>query len=743
MDTQGDAFFVAFPRAGRRGRGRRRGTARARARPDPRPHGHPHRRADRDRRGLRRHRRAPRGADRRRRARRADRPLRDDRGDCSTTTSTLRDLGEHRLKDLIGAERLYQLGDGDFPPLRTLDATNLPVAASPLVGRERELDELVALLSNGTRLLTLTGPGRHREDPPRAPGRSRARRDGCATASSGCRSPASRPRALCRRRSRRRSARRDDLAGFLRGQGAPAPARQLRAPPRRRSRGQRGPRSVRAAARARDEPGSAARGRRAASTGSSRSRPRTRRRSSSSALGRSGASSRPDATVEAICRRLDGLPLAIELAAARTKLLAPEQLLERLDSALPLLTGGARDAPERQRTLRATIEWSYDLLDAGEPELFARLAVFAGAFPLDAAEEVCDADLDGLAALVDSSLLKPIGDDRFLMLETIREYALERLESSDDADEVRRAARRLLPPRSRSRRTSTASTPRRSGRSGSRPTTTTSEPPSTGSRRVTPTRALELAGALGWFWLSHGHLVEGRGRLAAALAGIRRDRSCPGTCARCVGCDRGPRSGMPRRAASSSTRRSRLAGTGRPGRARLRVRRARLAARLRRRRRPRVPRCVRAESRAAPRSWATRPARRARSSGSARCSSRWGTRSARNRSHASCSSGPAAIRARSTSRYPLPRRLRAHPRRCGRSRRSATARACGRRSRSATSSRRASRCRAWRWRQPARGEARHGAAPGRVGRGAVGVARRVDLRRLLGRAPRAVARSRT
>ena len=104
----------------------------------------------------------------------------------------------------------------------------------------------------------------------------------------------------------------------------------------------------------------------------------------------------PDPTVDSICRRLDGLPLAVELAAARTKLLAPERLLERLDSALPLLTGGARDAPERQRTLRATIAWSYDLLDEQAKDLFAQLSVFAGSFPLAAAEEVCGADLDGI-----------------------------------------------------------------------------------------------------------------------------------------------------------------------------------------------------------------------------------------------------------------------------------------------------------------------------------------------------------
>ena len=131
----------------------------------------------------------------------------------------------------------------------------------------------------------------------------------------------------------------------------------------------------------------------------------------------------PDETIAAICRRLDSLPLAIELAAARTKILAPAKLLERLEQALPILTGGARDAPERQQTLRATIEWSYDRLDTDAQQLFARLAVFAGTFPLEAAEDACDATLDALTALVDLSLLKPVEDSRFLMLETIGEFA--------------------------------------------------------------------------------------------------------------------------------------------------------------------------------------------------------------------------------------------------------------------------------------------------------------------------------
>jgi tetratricopeptide (TPR) repeat protein len=138
-----------------------------------------------------------------------------------------------------------------------------------------------------------------------------------------------------------------------------------------------------------------------------------------------------------ICRRLDGLPLALELAASRVKVLDPLLLLERLGRRLPVLTGGARDAPERHQTLRATIEWSYGLLEAPLQELFPRLAVFAGSFSLKAAESVAGADLDEIAALVDWNLLKPIGDGRFLMLETIREFARDLLERSEEFDDLR------------------------------------------------------------------------------------------------------------------------------------------------------------------------------------------------------------------------------------------------------------------------------------------------------------------
>jgi len=145
--------------------------------------------------------------------------------------------------------------------------------------------------------------------------------------------------------------------------------------------------------------------------------------------------------VHELIRRLDGLPLAIELAAARVKLLGPEQLLERIAQRLDLLRGG-RDADERHATLRTTIAWSYDLLDDDEQRLFARLAVFRGGCTLEAAEAVCDSSLDTLASLLDKSLVRrrtdANGDERFWMLETIREFARERLAASGEEDALRR-----------------------------------------------------------------------------------------------------------------------------------------------------------------------------------------------------------------------------------------------------------------------------------------------------------------
>jgi predicted ATPase len=164
-----------------------------------------------------------------------------------------------------------------------------------------------------------------------------------------------------------------------------------------------------------------------------------------------GAALAPDGatatTVAQICRRLDGLPLAIELAAAWTRLLPPPALLARLERRLPLLVGGPHDLPARQRTMREAIAWSYDLLDAGQQRLFRWLAVFAGGSTPEAAETVCGAAgaggdvLHGLAALVDSSLLRVqddaragAGEGRLTMLETLREYGLERLAECGEGD---------------------------------------------------------------------------------------------------------------------------------------------------------------------------------------------------------------------------------------------------------------------------------------------------------------------
>ncbi len=151
-----------------------------------------------------------------------------------------------------------------------------------------------------------------------------------------------------------------------------------------------------------------------------------------------------------ICVRLDGLPLAIELAAARIKVLSPASLRTRLESRLQLLTGGARDLPLRQQTLRAAIDWSYDLLTPAEQRLFCRLSVFAGGYTLEGVEAVCDTKgdlgldlLDGMASMVDKSLVQQVeavkGESRFVMLHTIREYAMEKLEASGEKAQTKRA----------------------------------------------------------------------------------------------------------------------------------------------------------------------------------------------------------------------------------------------------------------------------------------------------------------
>ena len=146
-----------------------------------------------------------------------------------------------------------------------------------------------------------------------------------------------------------------------------------------------------------------------------------------------------------ICRQLDGLPLALELAAARLSVLAPQALLERMTSRLALLTGGPRDAPARQQTLRATLAWSHDLLTADDQRLFRQLAVFVGGWSLAGAEAVCDIGLEifeGHTRLVEQQLIRPVeqldGAPRFTMLETLREYRLERLSASPEHDATRR-----------------------------------------------------------------------------------------------------------------------------------------------------------------------------------------------------------------------------------------------------------------------------------------------------------------
>jgi predicted ATPase/DNA-binding CsgD family transcriptional regulator len=237
------------------------------------------------------------------------------------------------------------------------------------------------------------------------------------------------------------------------------------------------------------------------------------------------------AAVATICARLDGLPLAIELAAARSRLLPPAAMLARLNNRLSLLTGGAQDAPARQQTLRSAIDWSYDLLDADEQRLFRRLAVFAGGCTLDAAEAVCNAQgdlgseiLDGVASLIDKSLLRQVepggSEPRLAMLQTIREYALERLTNSGELDALRRrhaeyflamveaadAAQEVAAQDSAHQRLEVEYDNLRAALDWSAASDSDAD------------LGLRMAGAMGEFWKIHGHIREARTYLTALLA---------------------------------------------------------------------------------------------------------------------------------------------------------------------------------------------------------------------------------
>ena len=233
--------------------------------------------------------------------------------------------------------------------------------------------------------------------------------------------------------------------------------------------------------------------------------------------------------VAEICRRLDGLPLAIELAAARVRLLGPQALLARLGRRLALLTAGPRDLPARQQTLRATLEWSHALLTAGEQVLFARLAVFAGGCTLEAAEAVCNADgdlpidvLDGVESLVAKSLLREVGaggEPRVGMLETVHEYAGERLAASGAAGALRRRHARYFLGLAEQAEPHLGGGDQAAWLKRLQADHDNLRAALGWSLAGEPEVGLRLAGALWRFWEICGYFTEGRGWLEQALAG--------------------------------------------------------------------------------------------------------------------------------------------------------------------------------------------------------------------------------
>jgi predicted ATPase/class 3 adenylate cyclase len=343
------------------------------------------------------------------------------------------DLGEHRLKDVDAPLRLWQVhGEGlasEFPPLRTISNTNLPRPASSFIGRDEEVAELRGLLLGDARLVTVTGPG--------GAGKTRLALEAAAELVTHFKAGVfwvdlaslqdsdqvvevvaavvGAPADLAEHIGDR------DLLILLDNfeqvvAAAPTLASLVEGCPRLRL------------------------------LVTSRERLRVRGEvnrpvgslpeADAAALFCDRACLELTDGIQRLCRTLDDLPLAIELAAARTSSFSVEQILDRLGSRLDLLKGG-RDADPRQQTLRATIAWSYELLAEDERAQFVRLAVFAGGYTLEAAEKVADAEPDQLQSLVDKSLVHHAGE-RFLLLQTIREFGMERLRDSGELDEMQR-----------------------------------------------------------------------------------------------------------------------------------------------------------------------------------------------------------------------------------------------------------------------------------------------------------------
>jgi predicted ATPase/class 3 adenylate cyclase len=438
----------------------------------------------------------------------------------------LRDLGEHRLKDLSAPERLYQLGDAEFPPLTSLYRTNLPIPATPFLGREAELAEVASLLAReDVRLLTLTGPG----------GTGKTRLALQAAARSADAYPHGvywvplaplRDPALVLEEAAQVLGVKDGLAGHIADkellllfdnfeqvvEAAPGLSELLASCPKLDLLVTSREVLQLPAEQAYSVP------------------PLDEQDGAALFLARARAADHgfePTDRIGELCGRLDNLPLAIELAASRVRLLSPEQLLERLSGRLDLLKAG-RAVDARQQTLRATIEWSYDLLTEGEQQLFARLAVFRGGCTVEAAEIVCDADLDTLQSLVDKSLVRARDDDRFWMLETIREYAAERLEESGEGEALRRehaehflALAEVADPHARAYSRKWLD---RLGQEHDNLRAAIDWFTATGETES----CQRLVGALGNFWGIRGHMAEGSRRTQSALAADVRPTAARG-----------------------------------------------------------------------------------------------------------------------------------------------------------------------------------------------------------------------